>query len=169
MSEKANYVFSVKGLAEKVVVYDTKLVYQPGFHILSNPVEIFRIKRAISLWDINETSPDIKRENQKNYLLGVQCFEDLLRLLSVDDPVISELHISDEEVRISLKKGADYKMLSLINRVSWLTKRLDYKKKEGRLGKRRYKKEIYGIADRFGGLQELRSNLFATPSGLIKS
>jgi len=78
MVEQAAYIFPVRDLARRIVTTDTIIADQPGYHILSSQPDLEVARKKITMY--GSISEDIvaKKNNQKDYLLGVQCFNELL-------------------------------------------------------------------------------------------
>jgi len=123
MVEQAAYIFPVRDLARRIVTTDTIIADQPGYHILSSQPDLEVARKKITMYGSISEDVVAKKNNQKDYLLGVQCFNELLQLLAADDPLITDLGITDEELRLNLKKGVDFKTECLINKTQVLAKK----------------------------------------------
>lgn len=157
MLERANYSHSVREIVRGLFRF--KRTPKNNFGITIFPIEIDIAKRKILMWSQNEVYDNIRRDNQKTYLLGVQCFEILIQLLAVDDPIIKEFGIDEHELRESLVNGVDFKTTNIVNKVASIMKR----------NPRNYKRRIRNLANQFGSLQSLKQGLLATSSNLNRS
>jgi len=167
MAEQATYIFPVRDLARRIVTTDTSIACQPGYHIFNSQCDLEIARRKITIYSSKVEDVATIKANQKDYLLGAQCFNELLQLLAADDSLITDLGITDEELRLNLRKGADFKTERLIERLQLLTEQSagkhpkivpeEYKIGVGRIG--------YELLD----LNKLKRDLFITQSSLPKA
>ena len=168
MSERVNYAFLLKEIANSIITTDRRLALQPGLYMLHDPVAIFRLKRNINLWtcDLNWWDP-VRQQNCKDYFLRSVKLSEVLMLIKMGDYLITALGVTDDELRKSIKRGAEERQNHLVIKIDRL---LEFSGNPTNGMTPEMFKKIFSIyATELNDLKVLKGKLFERVSNLPRS